>query len=50
LLIHIFSVFDFKLLKGDPKSALVRPRSMVLTEKYAKKYFGSSDPMDKNDS
>jgi len=22
-----FSVFDFKLLKGDPKSALVRPRS-----------------------
>ena len=40
-----FSVFDFKLLKGDPKSALVRPRSMVLTEKYAKKYFGSSDPM-----
>lgn len=40
-----FDVFDFKMLKGDPKSALVRPRSMILTEKYAKKYFGSQDPM-----
>jgi putative ABC transport system permease protein len=40
-----FNVFSFKLLKGDPRSALVRPRSMVLTEDYAKKYFGNSDPM-----
>ena len=39
------SVLDFKLLKGDPKTALVRPRSMVLTQKYAKKYFGNQDPM-----
>jgi putative ABC transport system permease protein len=40
-----FNVFDFKLLKGDPTSALVRPRSMILTEEYAKKYFGNADPM-----
>ncbi len=40
-----FNVFDFKLLKGDPRSALVRPKSMILTEEYAKKYFGNSDPM-----
>ena len=40
-----FSVLDFKLLKGDPKTALVRPRSMVLTEKFAKKYFGDEDPI-----
>jgi putative ABC transport system permease protein len=40
-----FSVLDFRLLKGDPKTALVRPRSMVLTQKYAKKYFGNQDPM-----
>lgn len=40
-----FSVFDFKLLKGDPKTALVRPRSMILTEDFVKKYFGSQDPM-----
>jgi putative ABC transport system permease protein len=40
-----FSVLDFKLLSGDPKTALVRPRSMILTEDYAKKYFGNQDPM-----
>ncbi|MDP4223625.1 MAG: ABC transporter permease [Bacteroidota bacterium] len=40
-----FNVFDFKLLKGDPQTALVRPRSMVLTEKFAKKYFGDQDPV-----
>jgi putative ABC transport system permease protein len=40
-----FDVFDFKLLKGDPQTALVRPRSMVLTEEYTKKYFGDQDPM-----
>ena len=40
-----FNVFDFKLLKGDPQTALVRPKSMVLTEKFAKKYFGDQDPI-----
>jgi putative ABC transport system permease protein len=40
-----FSVLDFKLLKGDAKTALVKPRSMVLTEEFSKKYFGDQDPM-----
>jgi len=40
-----FKVFSFRLLKGDPSTALVRPRSMILTEEYAKKYFGNNDPM-----
>ncbi|HEX7493437.1 MAG TPA: ABC transporter permease [Bacteroidales bacterium] len=40
-----FDVFDFKLLQGDPKTALVRPRSMILTEEFAKKYFGNQNPM-----
>ncbi len=40
-----FSILDFKLLKGDPETALVQPRSMVLTEEFAKKYFGDQDPM-----
>ena len=40
-----FDVLDFKLISGDPETALVRPKSMVLTEKYAKKYFGDQDPM-----
>ncbi len=40
-----FNVFDFQLIKGDPQTALVRPNSMVLTEEFAKKYFGDQDPM-----
>jgi ABC-type transport system, involved in lipoprotein release, permease component len=42
-----FSVFDFKLLSGDPKTALSNPRSMILTEKFARKYFGNEDPIGK---
>ncbi len=42
-----FSVFSFRLLSGNPKTALVDPRSMVLTEEYARKYFGSEDPLGK---
>ncbi|SHK83015.1 putative ABC transport system permease protein [Reichenbachiella agariperforans] len=42
-----FDVFDFNLLAGDPKTALVHPRSMILTESYAKKYFGNENPMGK---
>jgi putative ABC transport system permease protein len=40
-----FDVFSFNLLKGDPKSCLRDPRSIVLSEEYAKKYFGDEDPM-----
>lgn len=42
-----FSVFGFKLLRGDPKNVLVNPRSMVLTEDFARKYFGNEDPVGK---
>lgn len=40
-----FRVFDFKLIQGDPKTALKEPLSLVFTEKAAKKYFGDSDPL-----
>jgi putative ABC transport system permease protein len=40
-----FKVFDFPLLKGDPKTALREPFSIVLTETTAKKFFGAVDPM-----
>lgn len=40
-----FDVFSFKLLRGDPQTCLKEPRSIVLTEKYARKYFGDEDPM-----
>ena len=40
-----FAVLDFRFLKGDPATALVRPRSMVMTEEYARKYFGDGEPL-----
>ncbi len=40
-----FRVFDFKLIQGDPNTALKEPLSLVFTEKAARKYFGDSDPV-----
>ena len=34
-----FDVFDFKLLKGDPKTALERPKSIILSEELCQKVF-----------
>ena len=42
-----FKVFDFKLLQGNPETALRDPFSVVLSETTAKKYFGQEDPMGK---
>jgi len=43
----IFEIFTIPLIKGDPKTALQEPRSLVLSESMAQKYFGSEDPMGK---
>jgi putative ABC transport system permease protein len=40
-----FQVFDFKLVKGNPKTALSEPFSLVLSETAVKKYFGTADPL-----
>ncbi|MET3979783.1 putative ABC transport system permease protein [Mucilaginibacter sp. UYP25] len=40
-----FKVFDFKLIKGDPKTALSAQASVVFSETAAKKYFGNTDPV-----
>jgi len=40
-----FDVFSFNLIKGDPATCLTEPRSIVLTEEYARKYFGDDDPI-----
>lgn len=38
----VFDVFDFDFKEGSKKDALVNPKSIVLTETVAKKYFGNS--------
>lgn len=43
-----FDVFSWKLLKGNPKTALAAPYSIVLTESTARKYFGNEDPLGKS--
>lgn len=42
-----FDVFSWKLIAGDPKTALNAPYSAVLTETTAKKYFGDQNPIGK---
>jgi putative ABC transport system permease protein len=41
----LFTVFDFLLAKGDFRTALEEPNSIVLTEEMAAKYFGTEDPL-----
>lgn len=44
---NVFKVFSWKMLKGDPATALTYPDGIVLTKSTAKKYFGSQNPMGK---
>lgn len=43
----VFEVFSFPLIRGDRKTALSEPNTVVITESMAKKYFGELDPMGK---
>ncbi len=42
---QLFEVFTFPIVKGDPKTALAEPYSMVISQKLADKFFGDADPM-----
>jgi putative ABC transport system permease protein len=42
-----FSVFTFPFITGDPKTALLQPNTLVISEKTAKKYFGSDEAIGK---
>lgn len=42
---NFFDIFDMPLLKGDPVTALKRPRTVVITASTARKYFGRGDPL-----
>ena len=43
----VFRVFTYPFVKGDPKFALNRPNTMVMTETLARKYFGEDNPVGK---
>ena len=41
-----FDIFTVNFIKGDPKTALTQPNTVVITEQIAFKYFQERDPMD----
>ncbi|MBC7920372.1 MAG: ABC transporter permease [Ferruginibacter sp.] len=41
------TMFSFPLSKGNPRTALARPNTAVISPAIARKYFGSTDPMGK---
>lgn len=44
---NFFDFFTVPVLKGNPKTALAEPFSIMLTQEMARKYFGSEDPLEK---
>lgn len=44
---ELFQIFDFELVSGTPEDALVGPNSVILNEEIARKYFNSTDVVDK---
>lgn len=40
-----FDIFSWKMLAGNPHTALVAPNCIVITESTAKKYFGNKNPL-----
>jgi len=42
-----FDMFTCKFVKGDSKTALAEPNSLVVTQSMAKSFFGNADPINK---
>lgn len=42
---NVFDVFSFRMLQGNPETALERPFTVVLTQTMAEKYFGPANPL-----
>ena len=40
-----FQMFSFPLVKGNQKTALIDPFSVVISEKMSRKYFGNENPL-----
>ncbi len=44
---NFFKMFTFPFIKGDPERALQNPEGIVITEKMALKYFGTTEVLEK---
>jgi putative ABC transport system permease protein len=44
---NVFEIFTHHFIYGDPKSALKDPSSAVVSESFARKYFGDANPVGK---
>ncbi len=44
---NVFEVFTWPMIKGNPKTALSAPYSIVITEEIADRCFGDADPIGK---
>ncbi|GAB3977739.1 ABC transporter permease [Spirosoma terrae] len=44
---QFFDIFDVEWISGNPKTALSAPSTVVLSQQYAQKYFGSANPIGK---
>ncbi len=44
---NIFGIFTLPMTAGDPKTALLQPHTVVLTQSAAEKYFGEQDAIGK---
>lgn len=42
-----FDIFTVSFIKGNPKTALTQPGTVVITQSTAKKYFGNENPLGK---
>ena len=42
---NFFNIFSFDFVKGNPKTALNEPMSIIMTQETARRYFGSEEPM-----
>ena len=44
---NVFDIFTFPLVRGDARTALARPFSIVITESLARELFGNQDPLER---
>jgi len=45
---NFFTLFNFKLLKGNPEEVLSQPKQIVITQETAKRYFKEVEPIGKS--